>query len=222
MRITILPFLALVAALSITLLPGAASADQGEGALRVGADVYVLDLSVFPDFGDANVQAGVLPAQLAIGAGFQLTSDIVLGARATFGYASSFNFGGVGFGSEYGVLSFLPYFEYMFVDGDIRPFVGAHGGVTGYFPEMGDAEAIAIAGGEFGVHLFADPAFSFSPALWVNFLYNGFIERAGFSIGLLVSLEGWLFGEGSRSSSGGGGGGGGQPAADPTDPESYY
>ncbi len=224
MRITHVSSLALVAALSLTLLPRSAAADQGEGALRVGADVYLLDLSVFPNVaGDPNVRGGVLPAQLAVGVGYQLNDSIVIGARTTFGYAGV-NVGGPGV-YRYGVISLLPFFEYMFIEGDIRPFVGAHAGPTFYFPDMADTQVTGMFGGEFGVHLFADDAFSFSPALWASFLYDGSIRRGGFSMGILVSLEGWLFGEGSSRRSSGrpasSGGGRTREAADPTDPASY-
>jgi hypothetical protein len=77
-----------------------------------------------------------------------------------------------------------------------------------------------VAGGEFGVHIFLDPAFSISPAVWVNFIHQGQPERAGMEFALLVSMSGWLFGGGAASPSP-------APAAEPapattTDPALGY
>jgi len=188
-------------------VPTSAFADAGQGGLRLGADVTVFDVYFLPDTAsDATVHAGVLssgltiPSSFAVHGAYQISDQFLVGARATFGVFSFNTF-------EFGVIGLLPFAEFLLMTGDIAPFVGAHVGPSIWFPDMGDAWANVIAGGEFGVHIFLDPAFSISPAIWGNFIYQGQGERGGFEFALLVSMSGWLFGGGAASPG---------PAAEPT------
>jgi hypothetical protein len=198
-----------------------AHAQHGEGAFRLHADFSVFDVSAYPGFGDATILVGVLSPPgpffgglgLGLGAGYQFSDMFVIGGRIGFGYVDVAAPGGTPSGA--GLLSLVPYFEILFTEGDVIPFAGAQAGFQVAFPEASDARAGLLAGLYGGVHLFPVDAFSISPQLWLDFLYNGFTERAGFDIGIIVTLTGWI---------GGSGGGGGEttPATEEPPPPSYY
>lgn len=198
--------LALVAALA-ALGPDRASADAGPGAFRLGADVPVLVLTTFPDVGDPYFQFGLwgqppvvlldgpLPFVGASGA-YQVTDAILIGARLGLGVAvfeTAFT------DTTVGAVALLPFFEYLFLDGTIRPFIGAQAGFQVIFPEDQDARAWFIGGGMGGVHIFAADGFSISPTLFVDFLYNGALETAGIDVIAAISFEGWIGGSSSGS-----------------------
>ena len=185
--------LALVASLSFTTT---ASADAGQGAFRLGADVPVLGLQHFPgDFGSyTTFQFGLWSTNVArpqVGASiaFQIIEPLVIGARAGFG-ALWTETGPAD--STSGVIALVPFLEYMFGDGTIRPFIGGQAGFQIFFPDGGDAQGWFVGGGLGGVHIFATPGFSISPTLMLDFLYRGDAERAGFGMTGLVTLNGWI------------------------------
>lgn len=197
---------ALVAALA-AVVPDSAAADAGAGAFRLGVDVPVLVLQTFPDVGDPYFQFGLwgqppvvlldapLPFVGASGA-YQVTDAIVIGARLGLGVAvfeTAFT------DTTVGAFALLPFFEYLFLDGSIRPFIGAQAGFQVIVAEDDDARAWFIGGGMGGVHIFAADGFSISPTLFVDFLYNGYLETAGLDVIAAVSFEGWIGGSGGSS-----------------------
>ena len=185
--------LALAASLSLTTT---ASADAGQGAFRLGADVPVLSLQHFPsDFGSVTVfQFGLWSTNLArpqLGAsfGYQVIEPLIIGARAGFGVAL-LDAGAVD--DTQGLIAIVPFIEYMFGEGTVRPFIGAQAGFQVIFPDRSDAQAWFVGGGLGGVHIFATPGFSISPTLMLDFLYRGDAERAGFGLSGIVTLNGWI------------------------------
>ncbi len=200
--------IAIAAALacSITAAP-VARADAGAGAIRLGADVPVFALNDFPDanpsltlqagpWGNAFGYLGPLPL---VGAsfGYQVTDAIVIGARAGFGIGVVHSqvdtpFGTVVNDTNVGAIGLLPYFEYLFLDGNIRPFVGAQAGFQVFWPDSGDGQGAFIGGGLGGVHIFATPSFSISPIAYLDFVYRGADRNAGVDFIIAVSFEGWM------------------------------
>lgn len=201
---------ALAAALACAIAPAStARADAGPGAFRLGSDLRVLTLLHYPEDGEVHVQAGVfgtdlflaLRPQLVVSGAYQLNDSILIGARVGFGYQELV----LGpFTLDTGVIGVLPFFEYMFGNGTVRPFVGADAGFQIAFIEevslggSGDleAEALAIAGGLGGVHIFLADGFSLTPGVAFDFLYWGGNEWAGYQIVFFLSLEGWIGGRG--------------------------
>lgn len=197
--------LALAASLSLT---ATASADDGPGAFRLGTDVRAFSLLHYPEQGEVHFQAGFfgtdlffeLRPQLVVSGAYQVTDAILIGARVGLGY-QELVFGSVT--ADAGIFGLLPFFEYMFGEGEIRPFVGAEAGFQLAFSETfgtGDleTEALAIAGGLGGVHIFAADGFSISPGVAFDFLYWGQSEWGGYQLVLFVSLEGWIGGASRR------------------------
>ncbi len=86
----------------------------------------------------------------------------------------------------------MPYFEYLFLSGNMRPFVGAQAGFQVFFPDSQDAQGSFIGGGLGGVHFFVTPSFSISPYVTVDFVYRGADKNAGVDAILGVSFEGWM------------------------------
>jgi hypothetical protein len=193
--------LALAASLSLTTT---ASADAGQGAFRLSADIPVLGLNHFPDaFVETTFQFGlwgtspltiVGPIPLVgAGVGYQATDAIVIGGRLGFGVATVDSNTPIGDDdTTVGVFALLPYFEYLFGAGTIRPFIGAQAGFQVFFPDDGDANAWFIGGPLGGVHIFAADGFSISPTAFFDFIYRGADENAGFDLILAVSFEGWI------------------------------
>lgn len=202
-RRSAIPFaIAAALACSIAAAP-VARADAGQGAIRLGADIPVFALNDFPDanpsltlqagpWGNALGFLGPLPL-IAASFGYQVTDAIVIGARAGFGiglvHAEA---GGFVNDQNVGAIGFLPFFEYLFLDGNIRPFVGAQAGFQVFWPDSGDGEGSFIGGGLGGVHIFATPSFSISPIAYLDFVYRGSDRNAGVDFIIAVSFEGWL------------------------------
>ncbi len=187
----------LVVAAALASMTATARADAGQGAFRLGADVPVLSLQHFPgDFGDVTIfqfglwSTNIARPQVGLSFGYQVTDALVIGARAGFGVFVQ-DIGGLGDNTT-GVVALIPYLEYMFLEGNIRPFVGAEAGFQVLFPEDSDAQAWFVGGALGGVHIFATPGFSISPTLMLDFLYRGDAERAGFGLTGLVTLNGWI------------------------------
>jgi hypothetical protein len=200
--------LALAASLSLT---ATANADAGQGAFRLGTDVRVLGLLHYPDALDPSIQFGFVGTdifldsrpQLIVHGAYQATDALLIGARLGLAYQ------GLDSGAETidaGAFGILPFFEYLFGDGNIRPFVGAEVGFQLAFVEgfgffgAGDlnTHAMFIAGGLGGVHIFLADGFSISPGAVFDFLYYGRNERAGYQLTFMLSFEGWIGGGGSR------------------------
>ncbi len=186
---------ALVAASSLAAAPRA-HADAGEGAIRLGADVSVLGFQHFPgDFGDLFAfQFGLLAEevtrpQVAASFAYQLTNDLLIGVRGGFGVALV---EAGGFSATRGVVSLVPFFECMFGQGNLRPFIGAEAGFQLLFPDMGDAQGWFVGGPMGGVHIFATQSFTISPMAVFDFFYRGDVERAGYGLTGLVSFAGWI------------------------------
>jgi hypothetical protein len=194
-----------------------ARADAGQGAIRLGVDVPVFGLNDFPDanpnlvmqlgpLGNPLSGAGfVNPFGVAIVSpipmvaasfGYQVTDALVIGARAGFGIALVHTELPPGVGGDpdlnVGALSFLPYVEYLFLSGNVRPFVGGQAGFQVIFPDTLDAQGTFIGGALGGVHIFATPSFSISPYANLDFVYRGADENAGFDLILGASFEGWI------------------------------
>jgi hypothetical protein len=216
---TSLSTLALVGALTWA---SSAAAQPGTGAIRLGADVPVLTLQHFPDPDQADPPdpsfafglwgTDLFVHQVGASVGYQLTDALVLGGRVGFGVYVVDTGGFFGGNNTTGLFSLLPFVEYMFGSGDLRPFVGGQVGFQAIFPEDADAQAWFIGGAMGGLHFFAADGFSISPTLFFDFLYRGDYERAGYDLIFAVSFEGWM----------GGSGGGPEPApaADPVPAES--
>ncbi len=185
-----------------------AHAQHGPGALRLGADFTIFEVADYPDVGDPGFNIGVLSTGLGVNVGYELGDMFVIGGRAAFGYTGNIA-GGVGI--DAGIISLIPYFEILFGTENIVPFAGLQVGPEIYFADGVDTQAVLLAGGYGGVHIFPVDAFSISPQLWASFVYNSGFQRAGFDISLIVSLTGWI-----------GGGGGTAPSAEPGPPPSYY
>ena len=213
-------FAACLALTTALALPDVADAQAGAGALRLGADLNVLGITHYPDpdafnSPDPNVYFGIYNAAAGIetvgffapSIGYMITDDLLIGAH--FGLAAV-SFSGmsadatdVGFG-----IHIVAAVEYLFGQGDIRPFIGGQVGPRIIAtPQVGsDVEVNFVAGALGGVHIFATDGFSISPFGNFNFLYYSGYERAGYEFVLGVALEGWI--GGSSSNRGGGGGGG--------------
>ena len=199
--------LAVAASLSFTTT---ASADAGQGAFRLGTDVRVFGLLHYPDALDPSVQFGFIGTdifldarpQLIVHGAYQVTDAVLIGARVGLAYQ------GLDVGpttQDVGAFGILPFFEYLFGDGNIRPFIGAELGFQLAFLEsfgIGggdlDTHAMFIAGGLGGVHIFLADGFSISPGAVFDFLYYGRNERAGYQLTFVVSFEGWIGGGSSR------------------------
>lgn len=186
---------ALAALLVSTAAVSTARADAGQGAIRIGGDIPVLSVQHFPfDIGSFTVlqfglwSTNVARPQLGASFGYQVIEPLVIGVRAGFGVL----FVDAGSGQTTGVLALVPFLEYMFGEGTIRPFVGVEAGFQVDFPNNGDAQGAFVGGGLGGVHIFATPSFSISPTLILDFLYRGDIERAGFGVSGIVTLNGWI------------------------------
>jgi hypothetical protein len=203
MRTSVKSKVALLSAACVAVMVGlsttSARADAGVGSYRVGADVGVLSLEHFPnDFGgdfvvfqfglgEQRVTRPFVHASFA----YQILEPLLIGLRAGFG-VQVIDLGGLSDSTTNGVLALVPFAEYLLSSGDVRPFLGAQVGVQVTFPERGDSQATAVAGGFGGLHIFATPSFTISPTLMVDFLYRGDFERGGVAFSGLVSLEGWI------------------------------
>lgn len=182
----------------------------GAGRLRLSGEFSLLGFQYFPDargvaypqfrfnFGPVGSTITVATQyDYALSAGYQLTDDIVLGARVNFGFYFLDTNLVPPLDDDFavGTLGLLPFFEYMFLRGDIRPFVGAQAGFTAFFAEdtsqINDAVIVRL-GGTGGVHLFATDSFSVTPWAMLSFLYNSGNEAAGFELLFMLSLDGWL------------------------------
>lgn len=181
--------------------PSDAHAQAGAGAVRLGADLSVLTVSHYPApdlpidtdpsviFGFYNSVAGFENVFLfAPQLGYAVTDDLLVGTHVGFALAS-FAGSDVGFGFH-----LVPFLEYMFGGGGVRPFVGAEVGPRFITVPGSDASVTLVAGGYGGVHVFAGDSFSVSPFARVDFLYNSANERAGYEIVLGVSVHGWMGG----------------------------
>jgi len=116
---------------------------------------------------------------------------LVIGARVGFGVeVQEPRFGGPSFTN--GLFALIPYLEYMFLEGNIRPFIGGQAGFQVIFPDGADAAGWFIGGPMGGVHIFATPSFSISPTLMFDILYRGDIDRAGYGFSGIVTLQGWI------------------------------
>lgn len=189
-RIGVFCFAAALWAVSLVLAAPEAHADARQGAIRLGADVGVLSVSHFPvDLGPDVVffQFGVW-SRGGASFGFQLTDAIVIGARAAFSVVHV----DAGASNTTGSIALQPFFEYMFGDGDVRPFLGAQAGFQILVPERGDAQGWFVGGPLGGVHVFLAPSLSLSPMAMLDFVYRGDAERGGYSLTALVSLSGWI------------------------------
>ena len=148
---------ALVALVALT--PRPASAQAGDGAFRLGADFEVIDLEVFPDlvtlFG-----FGVNGVAFGPSLGYQIGDSIVVGSRLAVRVNVSEVSGGAGTTVD-GTIAVVPYFEYMFPDPSVAPFLGAQAGVVGFFADGADPLANAVAGG-FGACTSSSPTASAS------------------------------------------------------------
>lgn len=197
--ISIRTHLALALGLTLALASGTARADAGQGAIRLSSDITVLGVQHFPDV-ETFFQFGVWPGSgasglipsLGVGFAYQVTDAILIGGRAGFGVIVIDSPAPLVDDFTIGAFSLVPFFEYLFMSGNIRPFVGAQAGFQAYFPSNGDAEAFFVGGGLGGVHIFAEPGFSISPTGFFNFLYYGPADRAGFELVVALSFEGWI------------------------------
>lgn len=199
--------LAICALVGLSSWSASARADDVPGAVRIGADLHVLNVRHYPDFDvpdppDPTVQIGVYNAvggieeymYFAPQLGFLVTDSLVIGLHVGLG-VMSFLGSDPGFG-----IHIVPFLEYLFGTGEdsVRPFIGAQVGPRIFaLPDTGFADNVfvsLIAGGLGGVHVFLDPAFSVSPFIGVDFIYNSAIERAAYEILLGISLEGWVGG----------------------------
>lgn len=177
----------------VTLAPSPGSAQVGDGAVRIGADFEIIDLEVFPDrvtlFG-----FGVNGVAFGPSFGYQIGESIIVGSRFAFRLNVSDVAGAPDLTVD-GTVAVVPYFEWMFPDPQVAPFVGAQAGVVAFFADSVDASANFVGGGFGGVHLFVTDSFSISPWGQVNFLYlGGLDDRAGFEVVALLSFEGWIGG----------------------------
>lgn len=194
--------LALTAAIALSFsFADSANADAGAGALRLGADIGVIGLTHVPDaIDETNFQFGIWgedvyrPA-VGVSVGFQIIEPLIIGARTGFGaFVSHVDTPGPLDHQTFtsGLFALIPYVEYMFLTGNIRPFVGGELGFQLTFPDGGDTQAGFIAGALGGVHIFATPSFSISPTAFLDFIYRGADENAGFAFGGVVTLQGWI------------------------------
>jgi hypothetical protein len=139
------------AALAICLLgclsswSASARADDVPGAVRIGADLHVLNLRHYPDFDvpdppDPTVQVGVYNAvggveeymYFAPQLGFMVTDSLVIGLHVGLGVVSFYG-SDPGFG-----IHIVPFLEYLFGAGEtVRPFIGAQVGRHLRLPGLG-------------------------------------------------------------------------------------
>jgi hypothetical protein len=139
----------------------------------------------------------------SVGFGLALIPNLVLGARVTMALLHEDEDGR---DDTLFVTGFVPYLEYVFLDGRWRPFVTGVVGMEGWFGEIGDDDYRLVnfvggAGG--GVHVFLAPQFSIDATLLFTFAVGGgeLEVRRGADIdldfwcldlGLLLGLSGWL------------------------------
>jgi hypothetical protein len=200
--------------LSLLICSGAA-AQRGTGAFRLGVDLRPFSLLHYPNDGQAFVQFAVFGLDSFLLSRQQVTLSgavqpfdipLVLGSRVGMGYGQ-ITFAGLANAIEGGTIALVPFLEYLFLEGDVRPFLGGQVGFQISFLErigLGgggggiDTNALFVTGGMGGVHLFPIDSFSISPQLEIDFIYNGQTQRAGAQLVLSVTLAGWMFGEEAR------------------------
>ena len=117
-------------------------------------DVDTFSIGINPR--EANIAGTPTPG---IGFGYALREDIYVGGRLKLGYGS------MDTNSDMGVFDWqiLPYGEYLFLSGPMRPFVAAQLGVGGakFVSDGGDQHTVQfIISGGGGFHYFLAPAFS--------------------------------------------------------------
>ena len=191
-RLRVLPaVVALALGAAVTLSAPAAYAHPGEGSVRLGAGLAPLQLTHYPEPDVTQVFFGLGPQTLGLHFGYQVTPEIGIGARLVFG--------GIHFDSPLGsntLLSFsaLPRFEYMITPhGVVAIYFGAEAG----FQVFGDPGApnlseFFLAGGLFGLRIFAETSFSIDLEAQPGFIYDIDSDNAGFMALVYLSFTGWL------------------------------
>jgi hypothetical protein len=189
----------LITALALVSGPARASAQEGAGAFRLGADVNIIAVRDFPDFAN-NFTFGFGPAGAALGPsiGFQLVDWLVLGGRVElrFDWTDRGAVGTTDLNYD-GTFAVVPYAEFLLTRGDARFYVGPEVGFeylwNGY---DGTFDYFEFRIGPIaGVHIFVTDSFSITPNVAVDLLY---FDNAGGYAGVQflanISFEGWLGG----------------------------
>ena len=116
-----------------------------------------------------------------LGFGYAFSNNLYVGGRLQLGFSSTDEENdGLNFEQKYFDWQVLPYGEYLFLDGPLRPFVAAQVGVggtklTGDVPDRHTVQFIISGGG--GVHYFLAPGFSFDAMMLFE---------------MLVGISGWF------------------------------
>jgi hypothetical protein len=214
MRKTVFVFAAAVALLSS---PGVAEAEIERGTFRLHLESTFFSFfkgELDPDGrGDIDldgVHFGVgAPSQeysitrQSVGFGVTLIPNLVLGARVTLAVVHRDD--DEVDDSDLFVMGFIPYLEYVFLDGMWRPFVTAVVGTEGWFGEIGDTDyrfANFVSGAGGGLHVFLAPQFSIDGTLLFSFAVGGGEWERGradedfdfwcIDLSLLLGLSGWI------------------------------
>lgn len=188
-----------VLTLLVALPAGEASAQARRGAIRLDMGTPFVGLDYFPDRGDPNVQFGLWFADanalarpgLVMGVGYMPIDELIFGGRLGFGVISV-PAGGLLGSVTTGLFSLQPFLEYLFLQGNVRPYVGIEGGFQLLMPERSDVLVHGRVVGIGGVHLFATEGFSITPGAAFGFVHNGPTRAAGMELLITLSLGGWV------------------------------
>jgi hypothetical protein len=204
-------------ALSAALLPGAASAQDTEGAFQLGLGTSLFSYSSATlendDTGaeiDSSVTMWGVRQSVSAELGYGLSDMIVLGGMVVLGGASqTIELTG---GDEAEVSEFAvfvgPKIDFMFSQGaELRPFVGAAVGIESALQESEGLET-TITGvelvGRVGLRWFASEGFSLDPAFAIGWGAGGGeledadgtgqvdVSASGFSVGIVIAASGWM------------------------------
>ena len=150
-------FIIVLGALAFSLVSAQAAAWMPEKQLRVHLESHLLEVAtgeVNPDGpGEADfgeVEIGIGMDKGAVGFGVTLGPGFVLGGRLILDQETdTWGFGD----NEWFVWSILPYLEYVWLTGIVRPFVKGQLGIEGLHDENYDFFGILLGAGG-GIHIF--------------------------------------------------------------------
>lgn len=214
---------ALISLISFSFNCPSALAEIKPGRWKIGAGTVFLHFAdgkysdaegreIPPAFQDdvdyQNFTFGLGEPQAGVDVGAAVFDNLLIGARLRLGYDTQT--------VEYGnqaetdnqsafTLSFLPYAEYVFLDGLLRPFIVVVTGVDGRVGEMDDtgvSQWAFFAGAGGGAHIFLGESFSLDfsliPGLGVGRGKNEIEDRQWkydnlyFDLTLAIGVSGWI------------------------------
>lgn len=188
--------LALALAAVSAAAPGRAEAQQPiqAGQLRIGVGTGLLELVVEPDRDEdaVGVDLGLTRVSTLVDVGYQLTQAILIGSRVAMAYGKP-----LGASTDFDRFELLlaPYFHYMFLQGLLRPFVGAEvgGGVLSK-TRFDDREGIFLVGLLAGFHYFLSYSAAISPWLELAYERRTNVERNLLRAALYLTVSIWFGG----------------------------